>query len=288
MSSHIIIVTLNWNRCDDTLDFLYSCQQLNHPIKQIVVVDNGSSDNSVEQISRIFPNVYILRNTQNRGFAFAANQGMLYALEQGATCIFLANNDTTLAHDMMGYLVNVMEEIHADIVAPTIFSAYNPHAIWSLGGYRRRLTLEIDYHRYPLSATMFTTDFVTGCGMLVHRRCIERIGLFDDRFFMYYEDMDYCLRVRNVGGVIAVAPHARMWHKIATSSGGHYSPNERYAMAKSSVLFFKKYALPWRWLFIVPWRLMSGVRMSFTLIKLQRWQSLIGYWKGIYHGLMSL
>jgi GT2 family glycosyltransferase len=116
--------------------------------------------------------------------------------------------------------------------------------------------------------------------MLIRREVLERVGLFDECFFMYYEDSDYCLRVRRAGYAIMTVPAARIWHKVSVSSDGNDSPAERYWMGRSSVLFFRKHVRGWRWLVVVPWRVASTLKTVVRLARLGRLGSASAYLAG--------
>src|SRR5262245_21754065 len=111
----VYVVTLNWNRCRDTLAFVASCQQLTYPHTRLLVVDNGSSDGSPAAIAAHFPAVEQLVNATNLGFAAGANSGIRRALERGADYILLANNDTYLAADLLDRLVEAAQCCDADL-----------------------------------------------------------------------------------------------------------------------------------------------------------------------------
>jgi len=285
----VYVITLNWNRRDDTLGFLTSFSQLAYPNYRIVVVDNGSTDNSVQAIAAHFPGVQQIVNARNLGFAAGANMALRHALVQGAEFMFLVNNDTFVAPDTLDLLVEAALASEAGLAAPKIYYANDPQRIWSVGGWCNRINLEISGCQRGqldecLNSEPFEVDFITGCGMLIRRECLETVGLFDERFFMYYEDMDYCLRIRSAGYRVLVVPQARMWHRVATSSGGSDSPMERYYMARNSVLFFHKHVRGWRWLFVGPYRLGSAVKWLVRLSLARRWTSTRAYLRGLRDG----
>ncbi|MBA3469591.1 MAG: glycosyltransferase family 2 protein [Herpetosiphonaceae bacterium] len=282
----VYILTLNWNGCSDTLKLIQSCMALTYPNARLIVIDNASTDASVVTIKRQFPAVKQLLNQQNLGFAAGMNVGIQYALAHHADFIFLVNNDTTLHPDSLTYLIAGAAQSGAYVAAPAIYYMDNPNHIWSAGALRRKITLEIKPCILGSNVTeLFNVDAVTGCGMLLRRECLQAIGLFDERFFMYYEDMDYCLRVRARGLAIVVVPAATMWHKVAMSSGGSGSPNERYHMAKSSVQFFRKHTHGWRWWVVAPYRTASAVKTVLRLGRQRRWAAARAYLLGLYAGL---
>jgi len=283
----VAIITLNWNRKDDTLDFLASCAGLRYPRLRTIVVDNASSDGSPAAITAAFPDIEQIVNEANLGFSGGMNVGLRHALATGADYVFLANNDTTLAPDALGWLVAAAEQHGAGIVAPAIYYTAAPHRIWWLGGRLRPLLLEVRrYERVPArhDPQPFAVDFVTGCGMLASRDTLERVGLLDERFFMYYEDTDYCLRAHRLGVKVLVEPRAAMYHKVAQSSGGSDSPNERYHMARSSVQYFRKHARPWQWPLVWPYRAGSALRHLLRLARRRRLDAARAYLRGLRDG----
>ena len=287
----VAILTLNWNRPRDTLECLASAAAQTYPHTAIVVVDNDSSDDSVAQIEAAFPQTVMVRNERNLGFAAGANRGIARALDLGAEYIFLINNDTTFAPDTLEQLL-AQAAPGVGAVVPAIFYAAAPERPWSVGGLRNPLTLEKTGDSpaalaQARAAGALDRDYVVACGILLPRQVLERVGLFDERFFMYYEDMDFSLRVRSAGYRIVLAPAARMWHKVSVSSGGSDSPNERYWMARSSVLFFRKHVRGPRWLVVAPYRAASAVKTVLRLLARGRRASAWAYLRGLRDGLRA-
>jgi hypothetical protein len=126
---------------------------------------------------------------------------------------------------------------------------------------------------------------MVACALLLSRRFLTQVGLFDERFFMYYEDFDLSLRARQAGFKILLSPQAKVWHKVAVSSGGSDSPNERYWMARSSVLFFSKHVRGLRWLIVLPYRTGSAVKTVLRLALRGRAGSAWAYVRGLRDGL---
>lgn len=288
----VYAVILNWNRPQDTINCLRSLAVQSHPNLKMLVVDNGSSDDSVARIQAACPDVKVLANPTNQGFARGMNKGLRQALAAGADFILTLNNDTLVAPDAVSRLLD-----HADstvgLLAPIIYYAADPQRVWSLGGQIHPWTLEVigsmrgrvDYGQWP---DVLTCDFVPGCAMLLARETLEKAGLFDERFFMYYEDSDLCLRIRRAGFRILSVTTAKVQHQVALSSGGGDSVNERYWMARSSILFFAKHA---RWQqvpIIVIWRLASAARTTWRLLRARKPAVLKAYWQGLWHGLREL
>jgi len=281
-------VTLNWNRPADTIECLETLVEQTYPNLHVLVVDNGSVDDSVARITARFPQLDMVQSPENRGFAAGANIGLRRALEEGAELVFLVNNDTLIDRQALTHLV-AQAGPGGGILAPVIYYAEDQHRVWSAGGRIHPWTLDKchDYQDSTHESEQIGAegrDFVTGCGMLLTRQMLEKVGLFDERFFMYYEDADLCLRARRAGFRILVVPLARMWHKVAQSSGGGDSLNERYWMARSSVIYFRKHARGAQWLAILPWRTGSAIRTTCRLWRKGRQEAAAAYWRGLRDG----
>lgn len=288
----ICAVTLNWNRPQDTLACVESLFSQTYPNLTVLVVDNGSSDDSIAQIGRYSPQLELIANSTNLGFAGGINVGLQRALEMGAAFVLIVNNDTLLAADMVEKLWQVTQASQA-VTAPIIYYAEEPQRVWSLGAQLQPWTLEtVGSARGKIDEGQWTAvlpcDFVPGCAMFFPRDALESVGLFDERFFMYYEDSDLCLRLRQEGWSILSVTGAKMWHKVAVSSGGSDSVNERYWMARSSVLFFSKHARLWQWPVILFWRTGSALRTTWRLWRQNRREALRAYWRGLRDGLREL
>jgi GT2 family glycosyltransferase len=282
----VVAVTVNWNRREDTLACLRSLAALSYPNVQILVVDNGSTDGSVAAIRTNFPQVEQILNRSNLGFAGGFNQGLRRALQLKADYVFILNNDTLAPSALLEPLVLAAGEPDVGVTAPVIVYAADPTQIWSAGAGRNSLTLELtgDHGRGERLEAVMPREFVSGCAMLIKRVVLEQVDLLDERFFMYYEDSDYCLRVRRAGYRLLVVPGASLLHKVSLSSNGSDSQSERYWMGRSSVLFFRKHIHGWRWLPVMFWRSGSLIKTTLRLLMAGRADSARAYVVGVIDG----
>jgi len=262
----IFIVILNWNGKRDTLECLESVRKMETGgwEAETVVVDNASTDESVEEIKRRYKDITILRNDQNLGFAAGNNVGIKYALTHGADHVLLLNNDTLVEKNLINELLKVMEEDKTiGIVGPKIYfaSGYEYHysrykdeergrIIWYAGGkidwqnvyaFHRGVD-EVDHGQYEKGGE---TDFVSGCCMMIKKEVFEKIGLLDPKYFLYFEDNDFCQRAKKLGFKIFYAPKAIVYHKNAASSEKPGSVLHQYYQTRNRFLFGLRYA-PWR------------------------------------------
>ena len=280
------------NRRDDTLECLKSISEAAYPDIQIYVMDNGSTDGSVQAIGSQFPNVKLTPLGRNLGFAQASNIGLRQMMEDGARYALLLNNDTVIAPDMIDVLVGTATKSPAiGILTPRIMY-YGQDRIWSMGSRIRPLTLamlDFGQGREPRMPheQMFQVDSTVGCGMLVNCRVFERIGLLDESFFFYYEDLDFCLRTRDAGFEIWAVPWAKMWHKVSASTE-HSGYLRHYHLARSGVRFYDKHTTGLqRWL-MVPYRAGSAARFTLEHGLRGASEGLRGYWHGLRDGLRGL
>lgn len=288
----VYAITLSWNRRQDTLACLASMGRLDYPNVRLLLVDNGSADGTPEAVKEQFHGVEVIVNQRNLGFAAGCNVGLRYALEHGADYVLLLNNDTLVDPAALSHLLAAADS-DVGIVVPKIHYAADPSRIWSVGAMRHPLTFEMvgDARGQVDSGEwerVVERDYVVGCAVLFSRRMLEQVGLFDERFFMYYEDMDLSFRARQAGFRLLLAPQARVWHKVAVSSGGSDSPNERYWMARSSVLYFRKHVRGLRWCVVLPYRTASAIKTVLRLIWRGQRQSARAYVRGLREALAQI
>ncbi len=284
------VVTLTWNQRQRILRCLESLHGLTYPRLKLLVVDNGSSDGTPAAIADRYPEVHTLINATNLGFSGGFNVGLRHLLDQGAEYIFLVNNDTRAAPDLIDRLMSWIDLPHVGMVAPKIFRADDEARIWSVGGDCHPLTLEMTHTGDGMLdlgqwSRPIDRDYIVGCAFLVKRSLLDTVGLFDERFRpIYYEDSDLCLRARQAGFRLVLAPEAHLWHDGVGSAGGPDTPRHRYLMSRNSVFFFRKHVRGWRWLIVFPYRLGSAVKITIRLAIARRFASVAAHWRGLRDG----
>jgi GT2 family glycosyltransferase len=245
MQPTVNIIVLNYNSRDDTLDCLRSLQHLTYSPVQVTIVDNGSTDGSVEAIQEQFPEMTLIATGENLGFTGGNNIGIERALEAGVDYIMLLNNDTIVAPDMIDIMVAAMQaDPTIGVTGPMIYYYDKPDIIWSAGGaidWKHGTTQMIgigedDKGQFGMATR--EVDFVTGCALLARRDTWEKAGLLDDKFFMYYEETEWCVRARRAGFGVAQVPLAMMWHKISIEERAT-SPRTYYYMTRNRLLFLR-------------------------------------------------
>jgi GT2 family glycosyltransferase len=251
------VVVVNWNRRELTLECLASLAALRteSPV-QLVVVDNGSVDGSVAAVKAAYPRALVIEMGTNTGFAAGANAGIASALRSGADWVLLLNNDAAVDPDLLTNLL-AADATDVGMLVPTITLHDRPGEVWPAAGRRRRLTLAaIDTTAGATGAGPYDVDWAVGCCLLVKRAVWEGVGLFDERYGVYYEDHDLCMRAKAAGWRIVHVPGARATHRVAASAGSG-SPSQLYLLARSSVPFFWRHTSGVHRMLIVPYRLGS-------------------------------
>lgn len=224
----VYVVVLNYNGLDVNDTCITSLLASDYPNYKILVVDNGSSDGSVERIRRQYPSVEILENRENLFFAAGNNRGIGEALQQGADYIFILNNDTMVDSACLSLLVLFMKEVaDAGAIQPMLCLMDHPEVI-SSSGCCISLSGRAWDDGFGNSCESFGTDprevsGVTGGAMLVRAQVFREVGMFAERYGMYFEDVDLSWRIRRSRYRLFVVPQARILHKVSATTRKGFS-----------------------------------------------------------------
>ena len=228
MDKLVNIFVLNWNGKKIILDCLHSLDKVTYSNVNIVLIDNGSTDGSVNLIKKEFPNIEIIQLKENLGYAGGNNYGFKNVKIQSEYSIFI-NNDTLVSTNFINPLIEPLKNDTSIIqTAPKIFYADDPNLLWFAGGYinlffgwiRHRGIRKIDKGQYNNSTLI---DYATGCCICMRTKDFKLFKMFDESFSMYGEDVDLSIRVRKAGGKIMYIPESNIWHKVSASIGGQFS-----------------------------------------------------------------
>lgn len=249
----IAIIIITYNGLNDTLECIESINKsLGNINYQIIVVDNNSKINEASIVKDRYPEIHTIRSKINGGFSYGNNLGIKYAIENDFEYCMLLNNDTLIDKKMIQLLLSQADG--NTIVVPTMFYADNPTTIWYAGGYIDKWTGNAKHKRMDLTICVDSLQeeecsFATGCCVLVSCNIFKKIGLLDEKLFMYCEDTEFCIRALNNGVSIRYIPKAKLWHKVSKSTGGSNSPFSVYYMTrnrlfciKNNYIFFRRTA----------------------------------------------
>jgi len=246
ISPLVAVVILNWNGRDDTIECLQSIRGINYPRLMAIVVDNDSSDGSVDAIRSRFPDFPVLETGANLGYAGGNNVGIRHALEQGADYVMILNNDTTVAPNMISVMVEASRlDTKAGILGPKIYYYAEPTRIWSVGaqlnGNGTSLELISPGDAAFLTDEPTVVDAIIGCCMLIRRDVFEKFGFMTEDYFLCWEEFDYCSRIAEGGYHCLYVPEGEMWHKIGSALGEMESPMRAYYNIRNHLLWGKRH-----------------------------------------------
>ena len=246
---HIAAIILNNRRPSDTLACLASLSATGYPRLATIVLNLGSGPALNTEISQRFPDVEVITLNDNGGYAGNNNLGLRLGLERGAAWLLLLNDDTYVDRACLDHLVRWGEtDTHIGLVGPTVYQASEPQVIQSAGGqidgrWRSSLLAQNEADKGQLGLCARHVDWLSGCALMVRREFIEAIGLLDDRFFLYWEETEWCLRARRQGWHVLHVPQAKVWHKGAQHHD-EPSPDMTYYSARNRWLVFMLHQAP--------------------------------------------
>lgn len=232
---NVFVIILNFNGKETLSDCLQSVFQSNYPRFEVAVVDNDSKDGSFEQAKESFLKAHFIKNSANLGFSRGNNVGIRWALEKFADYIFILNNDTIIEKTTLSALVKTMEKnSNINISSPVIFSPNNK--IWFAGGKINWFKMKTHHLTEIKSDFPYVADYLSGCAMMIKKDVFKKTGLFDERFFLYYEDADFSVRAKKAGFDLFVVPSASILHLEASN---RLNDLKLYWLVLSGLLFFQ-------------------------------------------------
>ena len=230
----VFIIILNWNGLKDTLECLESVLKMDYPNFKVIVVDNGSTDNSVTVIREDYPQVIIIENGENLGYTGGNNVAMSYAMKNGADYTWLLNNDTIVEVNTLNKLVFSAESSpDIGIISAIIYFYDQPSKIQFCGGFLDWRNFRVPQTRnleswYEINKLQGKTISLWGTAVLIKRNVIEKVGYLNSKYFAYEEDCEYSIRVAKAGYRSMIEPLAKVYHKDSRSTGGRKTPVQVY------------------------------------------------------------
>jgi GT2 family glycosyltransferase len=270
----VAIIVLNWNKRDVTLACLESLAAADAGDATVWVVDNGSRDGSVEAVRARRPDVRIVALPENRGYAGGNNAGMRAALAAGAGAVLLLNNDTEVAPDFLSPLLEVLSNPQVAAVSSAVMRLDSPEVLqeaWCDVHYGFGLARHVGVNALPGEGfdTPRPVDAAIGCSLLIASDALARIGLLDEAYFAYHEEIEWCVRAQKAGYTLYYQPFSRVYHHYSKSTDVvrplrtprgpakeslpnpiplSWNPVRTYLGARNSVRFIRRHAGPLRML----------------------------------------
>ena len=241
----VLIVIINWNGKDALLECLASIKKLNYPKDnyEVLVIDNGSSDGYQASVSRIYPEVHLLENRENIGYAKAINQGVAYGSSLGVDYIWIFNNDVTVQENSLNKLIKVgQQDEKIGVIAPVIYSHDDPEVIDNVGykinfwtGRLKKLKCGgevFEKHEDKIA----DVDSILGCSNLIKTSVFKKVGSFQTIYNLYFEKTDFNVRARKKDFRVVVVKEATVWHKNA-STMNRFIFRRAYLLLRNLFLF---------------------------------------------------
>ena len=286
----ISIIILNWNGLKDTLACLTSLAKIAYPNYEVIVVDNGSKNKEALIIKQKFPQINILKNKTNLGFAEGNNAAIRRILKQNQSdYILLLNNDTVVTKNFLNRLVETAQNCqNSGVLGPKIYyyrRRGKTKVIQSIGSMINLSLGKISPVKQKNNCPL-AVDFVTGACLLIKTAVVKKIGLLDKKFFCVFEDADWCLRAKTAGFLILYVPRSVIYHKLGqtikkTSPVYYYTRNLFWFEFKHAGFFQLLFFLTHYFIFVFP-----VYCFGFLLIKrnFKLWKD---YTRGVLEGIFS-
>jgi hypothetical protein len=234
----VVAVVLNYRRSQETIQCVNLLSRSTYENMHIVIVDNASHDDSVAAIRAAFPEAEIIESPNNTGYAGGMNRGIEIGLKKGAKYLLLINSDTLVDPRSVEHLVNALE-INANAAAASgiIYSSPNPRQVWYAGGDLKVYRASAFSRKHlPPQVEQEDVTFISGCAFLVAASALTTVGRFDERFFMYLEDAELCVRFLRAGYRLLFVPEAVFYH---LEKGETLTPLRLYYSTRNRLLFLE-------------------------------------------------
>ena len=294
----VAIIIVNWNTYKLTRLCIVSLNKCIHKNFEIFLVDNNSSDGSVEKLKKEFKDLHFILNNKNTGFCKANNQAIKKIINENTfNFIMMLNSDTEVSPSFIKPLIDKFKSSKKiGAVQPLILNWSDKSTIWKYEGDINR-TFGITSHRRKnkifLDKKMESyTEWASGCCILTTPSIFKEVGLFDEIFFAYYEDVDWSIRLKKQNYLIALSKLSEIYHhesgsskSLKRQSEGYLSPKSHYYNFRNHIIFLRKHKSDYNTLGIVIFQLLKISQFSLYFILRLRKKKFINLWKGVYDGL---
>ena len=285
----LAIIIVNWKQYDLTKKCIISVSKVKFKNYKIILVDNESNEKNLNLLLNDLNNLKVIKNKSNLGFGEANNQAINYALNENFDYVMLLNNDTEVDHNFISPLINSIEK-NSSIggVQPLIMNYNNRDLIWSAGGYINKFFGNTTTNKSL--GKKLNLDWITGCCMLLKTEVIKKTKLFDENFFAYYEDVDWSLRIKDLGYSLQLVETSLIYHHGSISSNnstseGRLSAYVHYLNFKNHIYFLRKHIEKFNFFGVVLYQLMKLISYSIYFILRFRFNKLKIIYKGLNDGM---
>jgi GT2 family glycosyltransferase len=289
MDNKLAIIVVNWKQYELTSKCLLSINKTRYKNFEIILVDNESNIEKLKNLVNNFETIKVFQNESNIGFGAANNQAINYAIQNNFEYLMLLNNDTEVDENYIDPLINTIDKNDKiGAVQPKIMNYNNKDSVWSAGGNINNF-FGYTYTNKILNKNL-KLDWITGCCILLKIDLIKKVGLFDENFFAYYEDVDWSLRIKDLGYSLKLVNSSLVYHHGSKSSEvssfeGNLSPKVHYLNFKNHVYLLRKHINKFNFLGVILYQLIKLFSYSIYFILRFRFNKLRMIYKGINDGL---
>ena len=289
MDYKLAIIIVNWKQYELTTKCLISIYKSKFKKFDVILIDNESNFKKLENLSDNFKKLKVFQNESNLGFGLANNQGINYAIQNNFKYVMLLNNDTEVDKNFIDPLINTINKDNTTgAVQPLIMNYNNKNSIWSAGGYLNKFFGYTSTVKNP--NRNLGLDWITGCCILLKSDTIKKVGLIDENFFAYYEDVDWSIRIKDLGYSLNLVNTSLVYHHGSissknSSSEGKLSPYVHYLNFKNHIYLLRKHNNKFNFLGLILYQSVKVFFYSVYFILRLRFNKLRIIYQGIIDGL---
>jgi len=293
----VAVITLNWNGEQWLGDCISNILAMDYPNFEVVVVDNGSTDRSVELVRDKFPQVHVLEMGRNLGYARGFNAGLEYAAANGASYFLIMNNDTVIDKTALSALMAIAQsKSKAGFITGKVYYFEHPDIFQTVGKKEDYISWdgdhiaegEKDIGQYEaVEERAFLDDVMT----LVNRKMYDEVGGYDPQFFLDCEEFDWQVRARKKGWKLYYTPEAKIWHMVGMSRGGEGNPISGYFNTRNHVVVMALHADIWgflRYYFFTGFKLTDSLLRGLIQFNPAKIKTRLAMWLGFVGGTLWL
>lgn len=290
LNKKIAIIIVNWKQYELTINCLLSLKKLEYKNWKVILVDNESNFEKINKIKSDFNKVEVIESKENLGFASANNLGIKYAIKNKFEYVMLLNNDTEVNKKFLAPLLNSFQNDNSlGAVQPLIMNYNNRVKVWNAGGYLNNF-FGFPYTNKKLNNKNRQIDWITGCCIVLKTKVIKKVGLIDEDFFAYYEDVDWSLRIKKLGYKLGVVESSVIFHHGTKSSNdsnfeGDLSPFVHYLNIRNHIYLVKKHSDKFNFIGVLFYQFLKILFYSIYFILRLRFSKLKMVYKGFNDGI---
>lgn len=293
MPSRIAIILLNWNAYFHSRNCIHSLSKVNSLTFDVILVDNASTDDSILKLKEEFPHIQFIQATQNLGFTGGNNVGLKKALESNYEYVMLLNNDVFVDSNYLYHLINYFD-FHSEVgaVQPLIYNHPDRFKIWNGGGEFNRISGRTDSSKSNLSNDEpHEIDWISGCAFMIRTSVLNQVGLFNEKYFAYYEDVDLSFRIREAGYKLMLIPLSVIYHIEGGSSNtpekhkeGYLNPDVHYYNTRNHIWIIRQWLKCYEKPTAILYHTLYSISLACYFLLRFRWNKLMAVARGFIHG----